>query len=145
SFGNQLVSTSSSPRTVTITNPSSSFPLGFSLSLAGTDFAIASSSLSCSTFLSVTTCTPAAGAPGPTDLTFTPGATGARSGTLSLGTPYGPLDVALGGAGTAVATPLASPSSLAFADQLVGTTSAPRTVTISNPDPVNPTGFSLSL
>jgi len=65
------------------------------------------------------------------DVTFTPSTLGARTGTLSIddNVPGTPQLVNLNGTGTAVAV---SPTSLLFGSQLVGTTSTPQTVTLTN-------------
>jgi hypothetical protein len=66
------------------------------------------------------------------DVTFTPTATGTRSASLTLSDDAqgSPQDVPLSGKGVAQAT--ASPTSLTFASQTVGTTSAAKPVTLTN-------------
>ncbi len=65
-------------------------------------------------------------------VTFTPSATGARSASLELtdDAQGSPQAVALSGTGEAQAT--VSPATLTFAAQTVGTTSAAKTVTLTN-------------
>ena len=67
------------------------------------------------------------------NITFTPTATGNRTGTLTIndnaaGSPH---TVALSGTGTVPIANL-SPTSLSFGNQLVGTISAPQPVALSN-------------
>src|SRR5207237_2432697 len=75
----------------------------------------------------------AAGANCSINVTFTPTASSARAGTLSVAANAGgrPQTVALSGNGTAPAVGLA-PMSLDFGNQLLATTSAPMTVTFTN-------------
>jgi hypothetical protein len=65
--------------------------------------------------------------------TFTPTATGTRTASLSIAdnAAGSPQSVALSGTGTAPAVTL-SPTTLTFASQTVGTTSAAQTVTLTN-------------
>src|SRR5207253_867297 len=67
------------------------------------------------------------------NVTFTPTASGARTGTLSLTDNAGgsPQIMTLSGNGTAPGVGLA-PTSLDFGNQLLATTSAPMTVTLTN-------------
>src|SRR5437773_257817 len=67
------------------------------------------------------------------NVTFTPTASGARTGTLSLTDNAGgsPQIMTLSGNGTAPGVGLA-PTSLGFGNQLLATTSAPMTVTLTN-------------
>ncbi len=66
-------------------------------------------------------------------VTFTPSAAGARSASLAIAEAGSstPLMAALSGTGASPAVKL-SPSSVAFGNQTVGTTSAPRTITLTN-------------
>ncbi len=66
-------------------------------------------------------------------ITFTPTAGGASNGTLSItdNAPGSPHTVALSGSGY-VTTATVAPSSLAFGNQTLGTTSAAQTVTMTN-------------
>ncbi len=69
------------------------------------------------------------------NLTFSPVATGARQGVLTVsGTGAGPVSatVALSGNGTGAFSVVLTPASLDFGTQLLGTTSAVRNITISN-------------
>src|SRR5437773_882658 len=75
----------------------------------------------------------AAGANCTINVTFTPTASGARTGTLSLADNAGgsPQIMTLSGNGTAPGVGLA-PTSLGFGNQLLATTSTPMTVTLTN-------------
>ncbi len=69
------------------------------------------------------------------NLTFSPTATGARGGTLTVtGTATGPVTatVNLSGNGTGAYSVVLTPTALDFGTQLVGTASAVRNITISN-------------
>jgi sugar lactone lactonase YvrE len=66
-------------------------------------------------------------------VTFTPTATGARTGSLSVTSNGSPLAVSLNGTGASAApTVTASPESLVFSTQLVKTKSPVQTVTLTN-------------
>ncbi len=131
-FGDQAVNTTSAAQTVTLTN-SGAAPLAIGgISLTGAaagDFAQTST-------CPVGTGTLAAGASCAVSVTFTPAAAGARTATLAVtddaaGSPH---TVALAGSGVVPPAPAVtlSPASLAFTDQLVGSTSAAQTVTLTN-------------
>jgi len=126
SFGNQNVGTTSLAQAVTLTNSGS---LSFTISAAsitGADPADFSQTNTCLVTL----------APGSTctiTVTFTPTTSGARSASVSItdNAPGSPQTVALSGTGIASAVTL-SATSLTFAAQLVGTTSSPQPVTLTN-------------
>jgi hypothetical protein len=126
-FGNQRVGTTSSAQTVALTNSGAATLNITSVGVTG-DFVLAAT----------TTCpssgTVAAGASCSLDVTFTPTATGARTGTVSITSdaPGSPHQVALSGTGIVGPAVSLSPTSLSFGNQLVGTTAAPQTVTLSN-------------
>jgi hypothetical protein len=123
-FGSQTVGTSSSARTVTISNDGTSSVSVSSVSTTG-DFAQTNT---CGTSL-------AAGATCAVNITFSPTASGSRSGTLTVSTsdPNGPTNIGLSGNGTAAGPALsASPSSLAFGGTVVGQTSSSQSVTVQN-------------
>ncbi len=63
---------------------------------------------------------------------FAPTARGTRNGSMSLADSAGTQLASLTGVGASVATDTLSPLSLSFAGQLVGSVSAPQTVTLSN-------------
>src|SRR5207302_1370575 len=128
-FGNQPLTTTSTPMTVTLTNTGTAALTINSFAASG-DFAATSTGASaCPT--SPTTL--AAGGNCTINVTFTPTALGARTGTLSLGdnAAGSPQTVALSGNGTGPGVGLA-PTSLDFGNQLLTTTSTPMTVTLTN-------------
>lgn len=122
SFGNQLVATTSAAQTVTLSNTGTA-PLSLSNIGVTGDYAQTNN---CGVSL-------AAGASCSINVSFTPTATGARSGNLSVtdNASGSPQITSLGGTGTAPAASLA-PSSLSFGNQLVGTTSVAQAVILSN-------------
>jgi hypothetical protein len=124
SFGGQAVGSTSAAQTVTITN-------------TGTATASISSVSATVPFAQTSTCgaSLAAGASCTAAVTFAPTASGAASGSLTVASnaTNGSLTVALAGTGTtSSATLSASPTSVSFASQAVGSTSAAQTVTITN-------------
>jgi hypothetical protein len=129
SFGNQLLNTTSTAQTVTVTNTGAG-PLTINSIAASGDFAETSTG---TTACPITPATLAAGANCKISLTFTPTALGARAGTLTIadnasGSPH---TVSLTGTGTAPAVGLA-PTSLSFGNELLNTTSSAQTVTLTN-------------
>jgi Abnormal spindle-like microcephaly-assoc'd, ASPM-SPD-2-Hydin len=128
SFGNQGVGSTSSAQTVTVKNTGTATMHMTTASLTGTnagDFAI-----------SANNCNGAAMAPGATctvSVTFTPGAAGSRSASLSFtdDAPASPQTVALTGTGT---TPQVAfnPTSVNFGNQTVLITSAAQSITVTN-------------
>src|SRR5207302_223066 len=128
-FGNQLLATTSAPMTVTLTNTGAA-PLTINSFAASGDFAATSTGANA---CPMSPATLAAGANCTIDVTFTPTASGARTGTLSLGdnAAGSPQTVALSGNGTGPGVGL-TPTSLDFGNQLLTTTSAPMTVTLTN-------------
>jgi hypothetical protein len=127
-FPSQTLGTSSAAQSVTVTNSGIwNFTIA-SLRLTGTD--------ACDFGKSVDTCTGATVIPNGTcavSVTFKPWATGSRSASLSFtdNASGSPQTVAL--SGTGVMPPITfSPPSLSFGKQLLGTTSAAQTVTVSN-------------
>ena len=125
SFGNQTVSTTSSPQSVTLTNTGGTTLTISSIALqTGTQFAI--SSTTCGATLGATlTCT--------VSVTFTPTATGAKSDNIAFtdNAAGSPQLVPLSGTGTQGVASL-SPSTLTFGNQVVSTSSSPQTVTLTN-------------
>ncbi len=65
-------------------------------------------------------------------ITFTPTASGTRTGTLTLVTSAGTVTASLTGIGVAPATDALAPLSLTFGTQVLNTASAARTVTLTN-------------
>jgi hypothetical protein len=130
SFGNQPVGVTSAPQTVTLTNTTSATVFISDIYTSKGDFAQWNH---CGNSLR-------AGASCTIGVTFTPTATGARTGTLFInegsvtinqGTAAAPQSVPLTGTGAAPVAGL-SPNSLSFGPQAVGSVSAPQTVTLSN-------------
>jgi hypothetical protein len=124
-FISQTVGTTSSPQTVTLTNTGNSSLSITSITITG-DYA------------QTNTCgsTVAAGANCNVSVTFTPTTTGTCTGTVTItddatGSPH---SVSLSGTGTTSTAPAVSLSatSLAFSNQVVGTTSSPQSVTLTN-------------
>lgn len=131
SFGNQAVSTTSSPTPVTLTNNGLG-PLTINSIAASGDFAETSTGASA---CPIGPATLAAGASCTINVTFTPTAAGARTGTLSVadnasGSPH---TVPLSGTGTGgAAMVVLSPTSAALGNQIVTTTSAATPIKLTN-------------
>ena len=126
-FGNVLGGTTSPQLSVTLA-PLSNAPVSLSSIAASGDFALVATATSCP----YSGGTLAAGCT--VDVTFTPAATGTRSGTVTITyTGEGsPETIALGGIGVVSAASLL-PASLTFGVQYVGTASSPQPVTLTNP------------
>ena len=122
SFASQPVGTTSAPQTVTLSN-SGGAPLAVASIVASGNFA------------QTTTCggSVGVGATCIVSITFTPTATGTRTGAVTVtdDAPGSPHVVSLGGTGTQPSVAL-HPASLSFVSQRVGTSSAPQTVTLTN-------------
>jgi sugar lactone lactonase YvrE len=120
SFGTKLLGTTSSPKTLTLSNPGQSALDITSITVSG-DFAQTNS---CGTSL-------AGGASCSITVTFTPTAAGSETGTLTLtdNASNSPQRVSLRGTGTAVSL---SAKSLSFPTRAIGTTSPAKTVTLTN-------------
>ncbi|MFZ0882213.1 MAG: choice-of-anchor D domain-containing protein [Candidatus Acidiferrales bacterium] len=138
-FGTQLIGTPTAAQFVTLTNnTSSSVTLTLPPTFVGanaSDFTATGTGGTCGASL-------AAGASCTVGVTFTPSSAGARSVTMkivdSLDTATHPIQVALIGTGSATISAITfSPANLTFAGQLLTTTSAGQTLTISNPSTVN--------
>lgn len=132
SFGNQSLNTTSAVQPETITNTGSA-ALTFTAIAATGDFAVATTGTTCSTSAPV--------APAGTcviNVTFSPTATGSRSGSLMLtdNATGSPQTIGLSGTGTAPAVSLSS-SSLTFAAQISQTTSAAQSITVTNTGTAN--------
>ncbi|KWU26400.1 choice-of-anchor D domain-containing protein [Burkholderia cenocepacia] len=119
-FGNQGVGTTSASKSVTLTNTGNA-ALGISTVSASNQFTSANN---CGSSVAV-------GASCTVTVAFAPTASGAQSGTLSVATAGGTYTASLSGTGLLAATSV-NPSSLAFGSQTVNTTSAVKTVTLSN-------------
>jgi sugar lactone lactonase YvrE len=132
-FSNQVINTTSSPaQMVTLTNTGTSALTITTIAVGGTNSADFAETDNCpkspATIAVNGTCT--------INVTFTPGALGARTGSVNVtdNAAGSPQAITLNGTGVAAA-PMASLSStsLTFADQLVGTTSATaQVVTLTN-------------
>jgi hypothetical protein len=131
SFSNQNVGTTSSARSITLTNSGTSALTINGFSLTGTNAA---------DFAETNTCpmspnTLGAGAQCTLSVTFTPSATGARSASISVSdsAASSPQNIPLSGAGVIPAPVVAlSPTSVDFGNQNMGTTSATQSVTLTN-------------
>jgi hypothetical protein len=125
-FSPQLVGSQSAPQQLTIIDMGSA-ALTISNAVATGDFALQNN---CGTV------SPAGGSC-TIEVTFTPTATGTRTGTLTItdNSAGSPRTVEMTGLGATV-TLTPTPGSLTFASQIVGTTSAPQTVTVNNPGPL---------
>jgi hypothetical protein len=126
-FGAGTVGVTSPPKTVTLTNNSTS-NVGFNF-VASADFAAsASGSQPCGANLS-------AGANCTVAVTFTPSQNGSVSGALAVSGASFPTQLVTltGSGGGGAASPFTfSPSSVTFASQQVGTSASARTVTVTN-------------
>jgi hypothetical protein len=125
-FGNQDVGGASNPLSTTLSN-TGSVPLYISaISITGTNADDFSQTNTCGTTVAV-------GASCNINVTFSPTAPGMRTASVSItdDAPGSPQMIALSGTGTAPAVTLA-PTSLTFGNQLIGTTSAAKTVTLTN-------------
>jgi len=134
SFGNQPVGTTSAARAVTVTNSGTAWLAFTSIAVTG-DFAIAASGTTCNTSTSVA----GSGSSCVINVTFTPTATGSRSGSLTLtdNASGSPQTVALSGTGTAPMVSLSAPGGLSFGTQPLSTTSVARAETVTNAGTAN--------
>ena len=131
-FSSQSVGTTSSPQAVTLTNNQSSALTSISVSATG-DFAQTNT---CGTSLAAnSSCT--------INVTFTPTAVGARTGTLTVTDSAGTQTSSL--SGTGVSNVSLSPSTLAFGSQAHGVQSSPLTATLANGQSTAVTGISVSV
>ncbi|MGI4755575.1 MAG: choice-of-anchor D domain-containing protein [Janthinobacterium lividum] len=124
-FPDTALGSTSGTRTVTLTN-SGNAALRVLTSTTSGDFAVAGSCAG-TTLAAGGTCT--------VSLTFTPTATGARTGTLAVTTDSSgsaSSSVALSGTGTGAFTVVLTPTAVDFGTVAVGTSSAVRNITISN-------------
>jgi hypothetical protein len=125
-YGSQEVTTTSPAQTLVVTN-SGSATLTVTSVTATTEFGIAGGSCGTAAF------NLDAGASCELTVTFTPSATGTRTGTLTLihNAAGSPAVVTLTGTGISAGVGL-SPSAIAFGTQVVGTTSGPQSTTLTN-------------
>jgi hypothetical protein len=141
-FGNQLVSTTSAARSITLTNSGTATLNISGISLTGADSAEFAQTNNCGATL-------AAGSNCKIDVTFSPASTGAKTASVSVASDASgsPHSVALTGTGTVPAPAVTlAPAVLNFADQLINSTSAAQTVTLTNSGTamLNITAISLS-
>ena len=128
-FSPQNVGVTSAPQTVTVTN-SGTANLTFSPTTIGgtnaSDFGKSADTCSGATVTPTKTCT--------VSVTFTPSATGSLSASLNFtdNASSSPQTVGLTGTGAAP-VPAVAPPTLAFGNQILGTTSGSQPVTLSNP------------
>jgi hypothetical protein len=132
-FSPQNVGATSAPQTVTVTNSGTANLSISTVSIGGTNASSFAKSADTCSGVAVTpsnTCT--------VSVTFKPSATGSLSASLNFtdNAAGSPQTVSLSGTGIAPAVSL-SVSSLSFADQLLGTTSAAQTVTVTNTGTAN--------
>ncbi len=122
-FANQGVGSTSAAQTVTVTN-SGGATLNIASIVASGDFAHSSTCLA--------TLAPAASCS--ISITFTPTAAGARSGSVVITSDAtsSPDTISLSGSGVAVPVLALNPTTLTFAAQASGSSSAAQTVTLSN-------------
>jgi hypothetical protein len=124
SFGNQVIGVKSAASSVTVTNNQSK------------NLSITKISTNLTDYTTTTTCplTPkalAAGASCSVSVFFTPAAAGTRSATLTI-TDNATVSPTVSLTGTGIAPATASPSTLTFASQALGTSSGAQTVTLTN-------------
>jgi len=134
SYNNQVVNTTSSPQTVTLTNSGGGtlhLAASGAVVISGTnasDFAVVTASTTCTNGATV-----APGANCLINITFDPAATGSRTATLTITDDANPTTqaVTLTGTGVAPAATL-SGTTLTFSGQLITTASSAQTVTLTN-------------
>jgi hypothetical protein len=134
-FAAMLVNQTTTPQTITVANTGGTTATLQTPVISG-DFAISNNTCG-STLAANTACS--------ISVTFTPTASGARSGTLSLTDSAGTQTAQLTGTGQSPATDTLSPLSLTFAQQQLNTTSAARQVTLTNAGNVALTLISASI
>jgi subtilase family serine protease len=135
-WGNTVVGATAAKKPVTLKNTGTTTLNISSITTSG-DFGQTTSAKPCgSTLAAGKTCT--------IEVTFTPTAVGARTGTLTItdNAPNSPQTVALSGTGTVQAT--LTPATHAFPATKVGTTSAAFKFTLTNKQAVSLTGISIS-
>jgi uncharacterized repeat protein (TIGR03803 family) len=136
-FGNQVINTTSTAKTVTLSNTGDEI-LAISSITANGNFAVSSNT--CGTTLAL-------GAQCKVSVTFTPTVVYTQRGALTFtdNAPTNPQTMELWGTGVLPAT--LTPGGLlpqAYTPQAVGTTSAPKTFTLTNNQPVTLNGIAIS-
>lgn len=128
-FGNVTVGTASAAQTVTLKNTGMANLTLTTISVGGINAADFSKSGTCANGGVV-----AANATCTITVSFTPSAVGARTGSVAIISNAPAANIALSGLGAAVAIPQVSltPTSVAFGNQTINTTSAAKMVTLTN-------------
>jgi hypothetical protein len=122
SFPATVVNQTAAPQIITVANTGAN-PATLSTPTISGDFAIAANT--CGTTLAPqTACS--------VSITFTPTASGTRSGVLTITDSAGTQTAPLTGTGNAPATDTLAPASLGFVQQAIGTTSTAQQVTLTN-------------
>ena len=138
-FGNQALTVASAAKMVTVTNPDPTYTLSLTAIAATGDFQVVTVPGSCGPSVAANSSCLIA-------LTFTPTASGARTGTLTVVSngSSAPLVVTLTGTGGAAGS--VSPTSLNMGSVNLGGSSPSQSVTLRNSSafPVNITGVSMS-
>ena len=134
-FGNVTVNTTSAPQTITVSNTGTADATNMSYPAAPADFA-KSGTCAGATLAKNTSCTVV--------FTYTPTTVAADNPTYTITGGGASIPIALSGAGVAAGAPSvsASPTSLAFGNVTVNTTSAPQTITVSNTGGTDATNMS---
>lgn len=128
-FGNQNDGTTSAPLTITVTNTGNSTLTVSSVQITGPN---------ASDFKQTNTCTSGGVAPQATcaiNVTFTPSISGTENATITVNdnAPNSPESTTLTGVGDGSGPAVTlSPTSLVFATQVIGTSSPPQNVTLTN-------------
>jgi hypothetical protein len=127
-FSSQVVNTASGQQTINVTNTGNSVVTINNVTLTGADFGMSNNCAPGSSLAAAMSCT--------IGVTFTPLATGAKTGTITItdSAPGSPQTVTLSGTGTAsTKTVSTTPAGVIFDPQVVGTTSGfTQTVTVTN-------------
>jgi hypothetical protein len=124
-FGGWAVATKSTPQTATLTNSGNTALSVTSIAIGGTNAGDFHESNNCGSSV-------AAGAKCTVTVTFTPSATGNRTGSLIVSDNGGTGSQSASLSGTGVHGATVAPSSLVFAPRAVGTTSGVQTFTLTN-------------
>jgi hypothetical protein len=133
-YAKQAVGTTSAAKTFTLTNDQDVALTDIVISTTG-DFAAAATT--CATSL-------AAGKKCTISVTFTPTATGTRTGQLSVSDSANNSPQTASLTGTGVVPAVLTPASATYAKQAVGTTSAAKTFILTNDQPVTLTSIAIS-
>jgi hypothetical protein len=126
-FGNVTDGTTSAPQTMTLTNTGNTSLTVSSVNLTGPNSADFAQTNTCTTVAPQTTCA--------INVTFTPSIVGTETANVSVtdNAPGSPQLGSLTGVGVGNGPAVSfSPTSLTFATQLIGTSSAPQNITLNN-------------